>query len=71
MKHNLRINGQVKTINFELGSGILDKNGNEIFFGDKVKMFYKEYPLECQPMLVFYEIDDTWSDCLEISNDNN
>ena len=38
MKHNFRINGEVKTMNFELGSGILDKNGKEIFEGDKVNV---------------------------------
>lgn len=38
MKHNIRINGQVKEINCELGSGILDKNGREIFEGDWVKV---------------------------------
>lgn len=37
MKHNIRINGQVKEIDCELGSGILDKHGREIFEGDKVK----------------------------------
>ena len=37
MKHNIRINGEVKEIDCELGSGILDKNGREIFEGDKVK----------------------------------
>lgn len=38
MKHNiLRINGEVKTVDCELGSGILDKNGREIFEGDQVK----------------------------------
>lgn len=37
MKHNIRINGQVKKIDCELGSGILDKHGREIFEGDKVK----------------------------------
>lgn len=36
MKHNIRINGEVKTIDCELGSGIFDKNGREIFEGDKV-----------------------------------
>ena len=36
MKHNIRINGEVKKIDFELGSGVLDKNGREIFEGDKV-----------------------------------
>ena len=38
MKHNIRINGEVKEIDCELGSGILDKNGREIFEGDKVKI---------------------------------
>lgn len=37
MKHNIRINGEVKEIDCELGSGILDKHDNEIFEGDRVK----------------------------------
>ncbi|MBQ6298676.1 MAG: hypothetical protein IJK81_13510 [Selenomonadaceae bacterium] len=46
MKHNIRqrvINEyglpvvKIETVNGELGSGILDKNGREIFEGDKVK----------------------------------
>ena len=36
MKHNIRINGQEQELDCELGSGILDKNGREIFEGDKV-----------------------------------
>ena len=39
MKHNIRINGEVKEIDCELGSGIFDKNGKEIFEGDRVKRF--------------------------------
>lgn len=38
MKHNIRINGEVKEIDCELGSGILDKNGREIFEGDRVQI---------------------------------
>lgn len=37
MKHTIRINGEVKEIDCEIGSGILDKHGREIFEGDKVK----------------------------------
>lgn len=37
MRHNIRINGEVKTVDCKLGSGIMDKNGVEIFEGDKVK----------------------------------
>ena len=36
MKHRIRINGEVKELDCELGSGIFDKNGREIFEGDKV-----------------------------------
>ena len=38
MKRRIRINGAIKEIDCELGSGILDKNGREIFEGDKVKV---------------------------------
>ncbi len=37
MKHNVRINGQVKKIDCDLDSGRIDKNGRKIFESDKVK----------------------------------
>ena len=37
MKHSIRINGEVKEIDCELGSSWFDKNGREIFEGDIVK----------------------------------
>ena len=43
MKHTIRINGAVKKIDCELGSGILDKNGREILEGDKVKVDSDRY----------------------------
>ena len=51
MKHTIRqrvINEyglpvvKVETVNGELGSGVFDKNGVEIFEGDKVKVFDDE-----------------------------
>lgn len=36
MKHNIRIDGEIKEMDFELGSGIYDANGREIFEGDTV-----------------------------------
>ena len=38
MKHSIRINGQVQQFDCELGSGIQDKNGIEIFEDNLVKM---------------------------------
>ena len=37
MNHNIRINGEVKTVDCELGNGIFDLNGREIFEGDLIK----------------------------------
>lgn len=34
MKHRIRINGEIKEMDFELGTYIYDKHGNEIFEGD-------------------------------------
>lgn len=39
MKHNIKINGEVKEIDCELGSGILDQNGREIFEGDTIRYY--------------------------------
>ena len=39
MKHNIRINGEVKEVDCQLGSGILDKNGREIFEGDTIRYY--------------------------------
>lgn len=40
MKHNIRINGEVKELDCQLGSGVLDVNGREILEGHKVKNEY-------------------------------
>lgn len=48
MKHNIRINGEIQTLDFELGSGILDDNGQEIFEGTKsVGLLIKTTPTWC------------------------
>ena len=41
MKHNIRINGEIKEIDCELGSGYCDDNGNEIFEGDCVQVTFR------------------------------
>ena len=37
MKHSIRINGEVKEIDCELGSSRFDKHGREIFVNDRLK----------------------------------
>lgn len=57
MRHSIRINGEVKTVDCELGSGVLDKNGVEIFEGDKVEFVqFKEriYATVCFDNGAFY-----------------
>lgn len=42
MKHNVRINGEVREMDFELGSGLVDINGQEIFEGDILRSSYRK-----------------------------
>lgn len=39
MKHNIEVNGVTQKMEFNLGSGILDCNGREIFEGHRVKVY--------------------------------
>lgn len=43
MKHNIRINGEIKEIDCELGSKLLDKNGREIIEGDLVQRYIRNF----------------------------
>lgn len=43
MKHTIRQHGQLVQIDCELGSGVLDKNGREIFEGDIVRFDNKKH----------------------------
>lgn len=68
MKHNIRINGSVKEIDCELGSGILDKNGKEISDGDRIQWTYFNGDLfrtiKAQVLYTqgdFYVVDDEYS----------
>lgn len=67
MKHNIRINGEVKEIDCEFGSGILDKHGREIFEGDNVELFDEIYTFEMDMFyLGFYPINEYYSENMEI-----
>ena len=39
MKHSIKINGEIKEINCQFGTGYFDKNNQEIFEGNKVRNF--------------------------------
>jgi len=45
MKHNIRINGSVKEIDCELGSGIFDMHGREVFEGDILSNGKQTFPV--------------------------
>jgi len=70
MKHHIRINGEIKEIDCEFGSGILDKNGREIFEGDRVKLILPYYGIERYVDTSFWfggkELNEYDSDELEI-----
>ena len=51
MKHSIRINGQVKEIDCQLDTGLIDKHRRKIFEGDMV--IVKGYT--SSPALVFFE----------------
>ncbi len=57
MKHSFRINGQVLQFDFELGSGRKDKNGVEIFEGDRITANGYHYTIKYKS-LIWYMIPD-------------
>ncbi len=78
MKHNIRINGEIKEIDCELGSGVYDKNGNEIFEGDRVTngRHTLHVKFTCGSLLIFnerdgegYTISPHFAQGFEIAND--
>lgn len=57
MKHNIRINGQVQELDCEIGTGICDKTGREIFEGDIVTNGRDKLPVKFAngALLIFSE----------------
>lgn len=61
MKHNIRINGKIQTLDFEISSGLLDCNGREIFEGDIVRTSGYEAPAD-------FSIGSFWHGKIELSH---
>lgn len=61
MKHNIRINGQIQTLDCEFGTNFFTKNGVEIFEGDLIKnpKYDPEDAMSTPEYVVVYDPDES------------